>query len=94
MTDDHSMRSECAQNFGKLSAEIISLRNEDGVSRSEFRILREDIAAKHQNVMGALMLVREDVSALKVKASMWGALGGALTAVIAVVIALFGSAFK
>ena len=94
MTDDRTMHPECAQNFGKLSAEIRSLRDEDGVSRSEFRILRDDIAAKHQNVMGALMLVREDVSALKVKASMWGALGGALTAAIAALIAVLGSIIK
>jgi hypothetical protein len=94
MTDDHALRAECAQNFGKLSAEIRSLRDEDGVSRSEFHILRDSINANHQIVMNSLSLVREDVSALKVKASMWGALGGAITAAIAAIIAVLGSIIK
>jgi hypothetical protein len=94
MTDDRTMHPECAQNFGKLSAEIRSLRDEDGVSRSEFRVLRDSINANHQTVMNSLSLVREDVSALKVKASMWGALGGAITAAIAAIIAVLGSIIK
>jgi hypothetical protein len=91
MNNDHALRVECAENFGKLHAEIKSLKDEDGVSRGEFRILREDIAAKHHAVMTTLMTVREDVSALKVKASIWGALGGALTAGLAALLALLSS---
>lgn len=94
MSDEHALRAECAQNFGKLHAEIESLRGEDGVSRGEFRILRDVIGNNHQTVMNSISLVREDVSALKVKASVWGALGGAITAGIAVILALLSSALK
>jgi 5-bromo-4-chloroindolyl phosphate hydrolysis protein len=94
MADEHEMRPECAQNFGQVKAEIRALRAEDGVSRDEFRILREDLAARHQKIMDALSLVREDVSALKVKASAWGALGGALTAIVAGLVALITLAFR
>lgn len=92
--DDHALRSECATNFGKLSAEIKGLRDQDGVSRDEFRILRESITNNHANIMTALSMVREDVSALKVKASIWGALGGALMALITAALALATSAFR
>lgn len=94
MTDDHALRSECAANFGRLRAEITALKSEDGVSRDEFRILRENIAHNHSTIMTALSLVREDVSALKVKASLWGALGGAITAALAALIAVLSSIVK
>jgi hypothetical protein len=93
MSDDHALRSECAQHFGKLSAEITALRGEDGVSRDEFRILRDVISANHQGVMNSITMVREDVSALKVKSSVWGALGGALTAFIAILLSILSGAF-
>lgn len=94
MTEEHALRSECATNFGRLHAEINALKSEDGVSRDEFRILRESIAHNHSTVMAALTMVREDVSALKVKASMWGALGGAITAGIAALVAVLTSILK
>jgi len=93
MTSERSIFPECAENFGKLHADIQSLKNEDGVSRDEFRILRENISHNHSTVMAALTLVREDVSALKVKASVWGALGGAVTAAIALVAMILSSLF-
>jgi hypothetical protein len=94
MTDEHALRSECAANFGRLHAEITALKGEDGVSRDEFRILRESITHNHSTIMAALSLVREDVSALKVKASLWGALGGAITAGIAALLAVLSSALR
>ncbi len=90
MTDDHTMRSECATYFGRLSAEIQALKGEDGVSRDEFRILRDSIAANQRAVMDSLTLVREDVSALKVKASLWGGVAGLLAGIGTALLALLG----
>ncbi len=90
MTDDHTMRSECATYFGRLSAEIQALKGEDGVSRDEFRILRDSIAANQRAVMDSLTLVREDVSALKVKASLWGGVAGLLAGIGAALLSMLG----
>jgi hypothetical protein len=84
------MRSECATYFGRLSAEIQALKGEDGVSRDEFRILRDSIAANQRAVMDSLTLVREDVSALKVKASLWGGVAGLLAGIGTALLALLG----
>ena len=80
---DHDLRPECAKEFGTMHAEIRALANNAKERREEYRDLRTLIGA-----------VREDISALQVRARGWGAIGGLFAALVTLGIAAAVAAFS
>ena len=79
MNNDHEMRSECASKFGEISAQIASLGANDTISREDFKELRN-----------LLLAIRDDVAALKVKASVWGGVTGLVAGLAAALATMLG----
>jgi len=87
---DHDLRPECAELFGKISAEISGLRDDTTEHRAEYREIRKLITANREAVLDAFAALREDVAGLKVRAKGWSAIIAALVSVgIAMVVAAF-----
>jgi len=99
MTDDNEWRGTMTEWRGKVIATLENLdkqarSNKDlhKEARDSIEFTRRDLAAKIDNLQAELstfrMCVTKDLTALKIKAGIWGIAGGALPVTVAIAIFL------
>ena len=88
MAADHELRPECAEQFGSIRSDIDNLRDDVREHRSDFKSIIEKIDSNREAVLEAFGKVREDVATLKVKAGVWGTVGGLLSGLVVIGIAV------
>lgn len=82
---DKDMRPECARAFGTLEAEVEALQAQDA---------RQDIAGLRDLLTEHLIRIEGEISALQVKATAWGAVGGVASVAVAAGLAVVAVALR
>ena len=80
----HARRIDCAENFAEIKKDLDQLRRED--TRLDRR--GDELAQLRNWLNKQFTEIRVDIASLKVKASIWGALGGLGAVAITVGIAV------
>lgn len=93
MTDDHQLRIECAQHFTRLDTVVDNLRSDVLEMKRDQKEILAKVDTNRDAILKGLDRVGNEISALKIQARGWGAVGGLFAALITIVIAVAAWAF-